>query len=153
MVDPRFSKRLLEWLGHFSTALGWHGIQRFHHRFDPPDETTVVWYLAGLTGEGRTYCALQINEYPIGSSDSFAAAAHLMRYGICSGFHRFDCGNLVQLKSEAARLHSWLAREWFESLEGRRAYRLKHPECAGYSWKKLRSAGEPHYPGSGRRAR
>lgn len=58
----------------------------------------------------------------------------------------YACRDLCEARLEAQRLHPWLHREWFQSAERRRAYRLAHRECVGYTWKRLRDFGEPHYP-------
>ena len=128
----------------FSQALGWGELQKFRKTLD--DSRAVVWYVAGDSNGSRTHCALQINEYPLGSSESFSAAVHCIRYRICSGWHSFVCAGGSQAAAEADRLRSWLSREWFTTAERRRAYRLAHPECTEYTWKKLREVGEPRYP-------
>ena len=129
----------------FAKTLGWPELRQFVKTFDDLGRT-VVWFEAGNANFSRTHCALQINEHPLGSSRSFTAAVHCIRYRISSGFHCFACENLREALSEAERLSPWLAREWFTSAVRRREYRLAHPECAGYTWKKLREAGESHYP-------
>ncbi|MBX3413442.1 MAG: hypothetical protein KF708_12200 [Pirellulales bacterium] len=136
--------RVVARLEHFASLLGWHDLRSRNHLFD--DWTRVVWYESGHATGGRQYFALQINEHPIGSTDCFAAAVHCLKYRICSGVHSFPCRTLREAQSEAKRLHTWLYHAWFATPAARRDYRIAHPECAEYSWRKLREQGKPHYP-------
>lgn len=67
---------------------------------------------------------------------------YAMRYRICSGWH----GVLLrespdELMAEADAAASWVAREHFDSAAARQSYRTAHPECGGWSWKRLRDEG------------
>lgn len=132
-------------LSDFAEALGWDGLRSFSKIFNDTGQV-VVWHEAGDANYSRTHCALQINHYPLRSVDTFSAAVYGIRYRICSGWHAFACRDSCEARLEAQRLHPWLHREWFQSAERRRAYRLAHRECVGYTWKRLRDFGEPHYP-------
>lgn len=134
-------------LGQFSRTLGWEDPIEHNTIYDELTCRSINWYLVGVTKQARMHFSLQINEHPIGSSSTFAAAVHCLRYRICSGFHTFRCRTRREAQSEATRLREWLSHEWFITPKRRREYRLLHPECAGYSSKRLREAGEPYYPG------
>lgn len=137
--------RVVARLERFAASLGWHDLQPHQHTLD--DDTSVVWYESGrTTGDASQHFALQINEHPIGSTDHFAAAVHCMKYRICSGFHTFSCRSIPEAQAESRRLFAWLDHGWFATPKSRQAYRVAHPECADYSWRKLREQGEPHYP-------
>ena len=145
MKDPRSHRDVHSRLDRFSQLLGWNGLRVNKQELDGHPQA-IVWYVAGDTTSARTHFALQINQHPLGSCESFSAAVNCIRYRLCSGWHSFRCADLPQAEAEARRLRSWLGREWFASPERRRAYRVAHPECARCTWKRLRESGEPHYP-------
>jgi hypothetical protein len=130
----------------FSNKLGWGRLEAFNRMVGDPVSRHVVWYEAGDASGTRSHCALQINEHPIGSKERFVAAVHCLRFRICSGWHAFSCVDCRAAETEAERLYRWLSRDWFASAAGRQAYRMSHPECARYSWKRLSEEGEPYRP-------
>jgi hypothetical protein len=131
----------------FTRALGWNGLRKFT-RETSTAPGVLTWYEAGDANGGRTHCALQINEHPIGSQESFSVAVYAARYRLCSGWHAFNCVDAGQAKQEALRLSAWIAHEWFSTPHRRRAYRLAHPECVGYSWERLRVSEPPYFSGA-----
>jgi hypothetical protein len=85
--------------------------------------------------------ALHINENPPWYGCVFA-----LRFRLCTGWHRFyPFMDGKKLKREADRLATFLHHRWFSSLECRREFRRQHPECADYSWRRLRQEGYPYY--------
>lgn len=71
---------------------------------------------------------------------------YAMRYRLCSGWH----GVLLhespaELLAEADGAACWLAREHFTSAAARKAYRAAHPECRGWSWRRIREEAGPPY--------
>ncbi len=122
------------------TLLGWGGLEKFTYII-PHNELvhtgqTIVWYECGM----HSSVWLQINESPSPQACVFA-----IRYRICTGWHRITLSNRNNnLKRESSRLHDWLSRSWFTTSRARQKFRRIHPECAGYSWRKIRSAGYPH---------
>ncbi len=131
-------------LERFAAALGWGELREHCHTVEDQRPWTVRWYLAGDVDSPRTYCALQINEHPIGSSETYAAAVYGIRFRIFSGWHVFACATVTEALAEADRLGAWLSREWFTTLERRRDYRGAHPECSGFTWRKLTEFGAPY---------
>lgn len=120
---------------------GWPGLRRLRHVIDADVPSVlrrqaIEWYESGSMAN----ILLQINSDP-----SYHAAIFAIRYRICPGWHAFSLSRSEKRQqSEAQRLESWLGRRWFESLDLRREYRRMHPECAGYSFKKLREVGPPY---------
>lgn len=117
--------------------LGWPTARRLQHT-GPTDIGVIVWYEAG---DGRT-CFLQVNVLP-----QPCACVYAPRYRLCSGWHALTAYALRQMPAEAARLQVWLGHAGFATAEARRTYRALHPECVGYSWKKLRESGPPYRVG------
>jgi hypothetical protein len=137
----------------WANRLNWPDLEMRHQYISYEDEEKLItWYESGNPSGRRDHCALQINEQPIGDkSGTFAAAVYAVRYALCSGWHTFtltDDDSLIM--READRLRCWLDRSWFDSATSRREYRQMHPECAGYSWRRLRQEGPPHSPGESR---
>jgi len=105
----------------------------------------ITWYESGNNDGSRSDLFLQINESPIGQTATYAAAVYAIRYHICTGWHSMKLGpNAQPLDSEVERLDSWLHRRWFESLANRQQYRMMHPECTGWSWKRIRHERLPY---------
>ena len=130
----------LQALQQWAMWLGWPELT-VHHQEVPGGEPSgtsvkmVCWYTCGSYDD----VVLQINEDP-----RWQAAVYAVRYRICTGWHGFQItGDRRRLRDEARRLESWMHRRWFVTLEGRRAFRVRHPECAGYTWKRLREEGPP----------
>jgi hypothetical protein len=124
----------------FAGNLGWKNLREFIHRVPPEDQVNfphekVIWYEATLSKD----CFLQINVL-----GGLQAAVYAIRYRICSGWHSFNPGrSLKQCRAEADRLHDRLAKEWFTSTASRRQYRMRYPQCTGYTWTKLSNEGPP----------
>jgi len=123
----------------FARKLGWRGFRQLRHEYDAG---TILWYIAGST---RDNLFLQINESPIGQAIVYEAAVYATRYAIVSGFHAMRltpdgrCDD-----SEVQRLDNWLHRRWFDTPASRREYRMRHPECAGWSRGRIRREQLPH---------
>jgi hypothetical protein len=125
---------------------GWEGPLRCcEDRIDPgaiglhPYLKVVTSYEVGIAVGGRCDCFLQINPLPQGQITTYEGAVFAIRYRIFTDWHKFRLfGRPSLLNREAARLADWLAWELFASVEKRRAFRLAHPECRGYSWRALR---------------
>lgn len=130
-------------LERFATMLGWLPLEFYQHRDEhaASGASVVTWYESG----DRTDCFLQFNEYPIGQTASYVGAVYAIRYRICTGWHPFALRETDEdLSAEAHRLENWLGRQWFDSLSMRRKFRQLHPECAGYSWQRIRAEGPPY---------
>jgi len=124
-------------LSRFCRALGWPAPRRFTREAAPgalsDGAELIEWFEARDAGVW-----LQVNRRP-----GWCACVYALRFRLCSGRHAFDL-QPATLKPEVARLRPWLARSWFASPEARQAYRRAHPECARYTWRKLRETGSPH---------
>jgi hypothetical protein len=71
---------------------------------------------------------------------------YAMRYRICSGWHGVLLHESAErLMREADAAAAWVAQEHFASATARRAYRTAHPECGGWSWKRIRAEAGPPY--------
>jgi hypothetical protein len=128
--------------------LGWRTHLRMYRHVIDDDASShlrrevITWYETGPATGGRDHFCLQINEAPQGQMATYEASVYAIRYRICTGWHRFRLyWTDEKLKREAKRLGEWLHRQWFASLEGRRRFRQAHPECAGYTWTKIRNEG------------
>jgi len=140
VLEKSAEKELVRWAG----LLGWSGLERQEHvatdeRFSHIAGQSIVWYLAGSYDD----VAFQVNVTP-----SLRVAVFALRYRICSGWHAFKLhSDSVRAQSEAEaeadRLDAWVHSRWFVSREARRMFRARHPECAGYSWRRLREVGPP----------
>jgi hypothetical protein len=133
-------KKRFELLKQFAALLGWGELEQFQHavRNVPglKGEVLITWYESGSFED----ILFQINELP-----SLCAAVYAVRFRICTGWHAFELhGDLSSLRAETDRLDEWLNRRWFDTIEGRRTFRKRHPECAGYTLTKLRKQGPPH---------
>ena len=100
---------------------------------------------AASTKDPGGYPRFQINECPIGQTKTYVAAVYALRYRIYTGWHPF------RLKPDGhcdaddlARLDGWLHRRWFDSLAGRREFRKLHPECSGWTWKRIGRERAPY---------
>lgn len=135
----------------FAKMLGWQSLRRLQHtsrhfagNSGPPD--VFIWYEAGQIGNPRTDCFLQLNEWGADSTKvMYSGAVYAVRYRICTGWH--NIGPLQDEPSTTALAKEW--QQWFDrriflSLRGRRQFRERHPECAGYSWTTIRRAGPPY---------
>lgn len=129
----------LDRLRRFASLLGWSNLRKHVHiveRWQEVGIRRVVWYESGDIDS----VLFQINIMP-----ELRAAVYAPRYGLCSLWHPFVLRKpLSRLQQEAQRLEPWLHRRWFDDLKGRRAYRAAHPECAGYTARRLGEAGRLH---------
>jgi hypothetical protein len=120
--------------------LGWPDLVLAEHRINGEavaglDDNIVRWYYHE-TPDGVMF---QINEMP-----TWCAAVYAVRYRICTGWHEFVLyDEKLLLEQEADRLRSLLHIDWFTSFERRQVFRSIHPECTGYTWKRIREAGLP----------
>jgi hypothetical protein len=133
-------------LSRFAAALGWHDLKAYQHRYlDGDTLVTTTWYESDTAEGRRSDFFLQINHAPCADADAFVGAVYAMRYGICTGWHRFTLHTDPQLSlAEAGKIESWLHRRLFETLPMRRDFRQSHPECGGYSWRRIREQGPPY---------
>lgn len=122
----------------FVRLLGWSPVRLYTHRFPvdggPASGLTVRWIESG----DRETLVLHVNfgEYS-------CAAVYALRYRIVSGWHRYVIRSEAAAAREAKRLAPWLAFDRFATPEARREFRRLHPECAGYSWFRVRTQGLP----------
>jgi hypothetical protein len=128
----------------FARRLGWPALRCHQHVWEDGN-LLVTWYESGKTDGSRNDLFLQINECPIGQTATYTAAVFAIRYRICTGWHsmRLERDGNGHLR-EADRLEPWLHRRWFESLLNRREFRRLHPECSGWSWKRVREERLPY---------
>lgn len=124
----------------FARQLGWTHLRRYQHVFaDESPARKIVWYLAGQSSGGRSDVFLQINEHPIGAKRTYAAAVYAPRYRLYTNWHTFRLGaDLHCNPAETVRLEDLLHRRWYETPAARKEFRICHPECAGFSWKRIR---------------
>jgi hypothetical protein len=122
----------------FARRLGWSQLRCYQHLWEERN-LLITRYESGNNDGSRSDLFLQINESPLGQTATYTTAVYAIRYQICTGWHSMKLGPDAQpLDSEIERLDSWLHRRWFESLANRRKYRRMHPECTGWSWKRIR---------------
>ncbi len=140
------SDRAFVMLKAWAKELGWADLQKLqkHVTTSQHVNTVITWYQAGQPTGGRNHLALQINENPIGQARTYQAAVYAIRFRMCSGWHRLTLAATDDICSEARRLRRWLDRSWFETIKGRREYRRMHPECANFTWRRLRDEGPPY---------
>ncbi len=136
-------------LHHFASELGWSELRLCQHTINDsavaPEPFVTTWYESGEANGGRSDFFLQINPTPTHGIATYAAAVYAMRYRICTGWHSFTLGKTANdVVAEALRLECWLHRKWFDSLARRKQFRMLHPECANYSWARMRNQGPPY---------
>jgi hypothetical protein len=128
-------------LREFAGLLGWEPLRKCVHRLGADEHgadlpRAIVWYEC-RAGENLW---LQINVM-----SALHAAVYAPRYRLCSLWHWFELGSTRgERRATAERLDDWLHKRWFEHAKTRREYRLRHPECCGYSWRRIREVGVPH---------
>ena len=143
---PRISPRdkPIAWLRTFTRQLGWSRLRSNQHLLEERKQL-VRWYQSGDSNCSRNNLFLQINECPIGQTATYTAAVYAIRYRICTGWHSLELGpDAHHLEREVERLDHWLHRRWFDSPANRREYRKMHPECSGWSWKRIRHESLPY---------
>lgn len=136
--------RVFEKLKDFSRMLGWKRLKRHEHIWED-EAKTIVWYESGDVFSKEKLPALQINHHPIDQQRHFAVCVYALRYRLCSGWHEFDL-HARPLEKEADRLRDLVAHEWFHSPGRRREYRTLHPECTGFTQKRVSERGVPGQP-------
>jgi hypothetical protein len=134
----------------FAAALGWSDLRMCEHRGGSEAGGATTWYESGPSDGVRNDFFLQINEAPSGQELTYVGAVYAMRYRLCSGWHAFtlrstalDAMNAEQA-AEVALVDAWLHRRWYETAPMRREFRRLHPECAGYTWARVRNEGPPY---------
>ena len=120
-------------MNRFARALGWPGLKRCVQV--GPEAEELVW------SESPTGAPVCLH---VGCWKSTRAAVHSARYRIDTGYHRICFAGDRSPKSDAERLRPWLAREWFETAEARRRFRMEGPECARWTRARRRRAEEPY---------
>jgi hypothetical protein len=144
MVKRTPHDKPVEWLRRFSRRLGWARLRCRGHMWKEQG-LLITWYESGVSGGSRSHFCFQINESPIGQTSKYSAAVYAIRYRICTGWHSFSLGlNASCIRLEADRLHTWLHRSWFDSPASRRRYRHMHPECCGWTWRRIREDRLPY---------
>jgi hypothetical protein len=128
-------------LRRFVARLGWPSLAKFTHRIADGDHLDhlaphrIVWYVSGDCDS----LWLQVNVAP-----RLQLAVFAMRYRICSGWHTFRLhATAAQQRFEAQRLDEWVHRRWFTEPNLRREYRRRHPECAGWTFRRLLTEHPP----------
>ena len=115
-------------------SLGWEPPTKHQHRGEL--ESPIEWYESGELED----VLLQINLAPV-----LSACVYAMRYRICSGWHEIQyASSEVLIRGEIERLSPWLKYSWFRTASERKKYRAIHPECANYTWRRLREEGPPY---------
>ena len=128
-------------LRRFASMLGWSSLKKYRHVIRDssagvPLGTVITWYESGDFNR----VLFQVNMTP-----SLHAAVFATRFRVCTGWHKFRLSSkATDLRKEAERLRDWFAHDRFVTAEGRRKFRKQHPECAGYTVKRLRTAGPPY---------
>jgi hypothetical protein len=117
--------------------LGWSNLRVDRHVIRETRPRQVIrWYYIG----SEDSILLQINENP-----PWHAAVYAIRYGLCTGCHKFfPYEDIGRLRKEAERLGEFLSFEWFATPMKRREFRVRHPECARYTWSRIRKEGVPY---------
>jgi hypothetical protein len=129
-------------LSKWARLLGWPGLSLAQHDipgwvFGRSQKTVLYWYEHQCKKTGILF---QVNEMP-----TWHACVYAMRYRICTGWHVFKLSkNPAILKREADRLAGFLSASWFLTLEGRRLFRAKHPECSAMTWNRIHREGFPY---------
>lgn len=124
-------------LARLAGLLEWPELRTHRHR-------EITWYVSGQCEGGRNDLFLQFNHTPKGH-DSYVGAVYAIRFRICTGWHPFTLkANEQPIEQVANQLEGWLRRRWFSAQPLRRTYRRMHPECAGYSWRRIRAEGLPY---------
>lgn len=137
-VIPMITHQLSTW----ATLLEWCPLERHIHVPDENQDTerrsAVVWYTAG----SYDTAALQVNTHP-----ELIACVFAIRFRLCSGWHLLPTMNSeAAVRREAERLKPWLHASWFRSPIMRRHFREQHPECADWTWRRIREYGVPRWP-------
>jgi hypothetical protein len=131
-------------LSRFAAKLGWSELRRYQHS-GVPSSVLTTWYESGESQGLRSDYFFQVNECPTGQEITYCGAVYAMRYRICTGWHAFELSCTEgEMMEEALRLDGWLHKRWFESRELRRDFKRSHPECANYTWTKIREKGPPY---------
>lgn len=135
----------LSHLRHFAELLGWKSLAKHTHCVSERERRevnlprTIAWYESGEFDD----LLLQINVMP-----TLRAAVYAPRYRLCSLWHSFDLGSTsTARRAEAERLNGWLHRRRFERPASRSAYRRLHPECCGFSARRIRERRVADYDG------
>jgi hypothetical protein len=131
----------LQILATFAGILGWPDLNARHYG-------DITWYERGDSDGFDDDLFFQINPSPPGSSYRFVGGVYALRYQICTGWHPFTITDSREsIDAEATRLDCWLNRRWFSTPEMGQEFERLHPECANYTWEKVRAVGVP-YPQS-----
>ena len=129
----------------FLALLGWPASTRYRLPAEIAQDVNSLEAAFFTIGEMDQPLYLQANPQLGAHPLLLGVSIYAMRYRLCSGWH----GVLLRdspadLEAEAMLAAPWLARRHFESPASRRAYREAHPECAGYSWRRIREEGSPY---------
>jgi len=130
----------------FAKRLGWSSLRKNQQTLpaDAADSVphTITWYDAGVANGGRFDCFLQINECPQGQTAKYTVGLYALRYRICTGWHPLHLADDMQ--AEVDRLSPWIHYRWLATPRDRKRFRELHPECVGYSWKRIGEIGVPY---------
>lgn len=132
-------------LQQFIGKLGWQGL----HRDECPDSQSASERLDRYfyrIGEMDDDIYVQINSQSEQHPHLFAVNVYAMRFRICSGWHGFMlAASSDHQQAEVPKVWQWAANEHFRCQASRRMYRRDHPECAGYSWRRIQMEGPPYW--------
>lgn len=138
----------LEALRAIAAEWGWKRLRLQRTEFDDPTtgrHRTVVWHTSGQDDWcRRNVCYLQINECPIGQQRQYSVAVYAPRFRICSGWYVFRMSKRLVDRQRIEALDDVVGKHHFETPAGRRAFRTLHPECAGYSERRITRCGAPY---------
>jgi len=144
-IDTRVATRALQ---RIAAYWGWSELRRELVSYvdeQSGKRRTVVYYVSGQN-DWRLPAPLylQINQCPIGQLRQYSVAVYALGYRICSGWYCFRLSEQHADQARISALSDLVGRSHFDTVESRRAFRKNHPECAGYSWPKIRRYGT-HY--------
>ena len=144
--EPLSAEAAFPLLKQFVEQLGWHGL-RIQESVSPPGHSIpegLSRYFYTI-GEMDDAVYVQINPQLEFHPRLFAMSVYAMRYRLCSGWHAFLLSASSSVQSdELAKIEPWTGHTHFGSQAARRDYRQRHPECAGYSWRRIRTVGAPY---------
>lgn len=127
----------------FCANLGWQNLAL--NRSPMANEESKLARLEDFfftVGEMDSSLYVQINPQPKQHARLFAISVYAMRYRLCTGWHGFMLDRNWRAESES--VGKWVSATHFCSPQNRKLFRVAHPECAGYSWSRIRDDGPPY---------
>jgi hypothetical protein len=127
-------------------GLGWSPSAKFQLPDECRVSTNSLENHFFCVGEMDDLFYVQVNPLVLLHPLLIGIGVYATRYRLCSGWHGvYLYSSKHDLHSEVAQVSGWLSKERFSTLTARRQYRLDHPECIGWSWKRILENGGPHY--------